>query len=156
MSTSGKPTRVECRAFLAETPELPCCNGSNDKTLCQPDTGISRLILDIVNASDPISSAWCKVGVDLNSIPAQALNDMCPAGGQPQYCREKNEFSGSVESDIPTYPTSSSSLRIASPSDTSFFEAFPTTTVGIRENGNLFLRLLLCNGACSVFFTVIE
>ena len=84
-STTG-PTRIECRAFVEEIPELPCCNDLNGNTLCQPDTGIARVVVDVLNASHPKASTWCKAGGDLNSIPELALNDMCPSDGKPKYC----------------------------------------------------------------------
>lgn len=68
---------------------MPCCNCSNDMYLCQPDTGIARVVVDIVNNSDPISSEWCKAGVGLDSFIDLALNDICPSDGQPKYCRVK-------------------------------------------------------------------
>lgn len=95
-STYALPTRIECRAYVSEIPEVPCCNGSNFKSLCQPDTGISRVIVDIVNRSE-----WCRDKVDLNSISDLALNDWCPADGQPKYCRVKAAI-GNMNSGITT------------------------------------------------------
>ena len=85
ISTSTRPLRIECRAFLTVSPEVPCCDDSNHNSLCQPDTGIARFVVDIVGSSDPTASTLCKAGVDLNSL--LPLNDTCPANGQPKYCK---------------------------------------------------------------------
>ena len=63
--TSMWPIRIECRAFLKNDgiPVVPCCNNSNHKTLCQPDTGIARVIVDIVDLTDPTASLFCQPGV---------------------------------------------------------------------------------------------
>ena len=84
------PTRIECRAFLTDDSIVPCCDTSNHKSLCQPDTGIARVIVDIVTPSDN-ASLVCKPGVDLNS--ALRLNDKCPLNGRSKYCR-MNSLSG--------------------------------------------------------------
>ena len=82
------PIRIECRAFLNDTiPMIPCCDHTNHhKTLCQPDTGIARVIVDIVNSTDPTASLVCKPGVDLNSVfPLPAVD--CQFNAQPKYCK---------------------------------------------------------------------
>ena len=81
ISTSMGLTRIECRAFLLEISEVPCCNNSNHNSLCQPDTGIARVVVDILGPSDPTVSTLCKPGVSLHP-----LNDECPLNGQPKYC----------------------------------------------------------------------
>ena len=81
ISTSMVLTRIECRAFLLEISEVPCCNNSNHNSLCQPDTGIARVVVDIVGPSYPTVSTLCKPGV---SLPP--LKDECPLNGQPKYC----------------------------------------------------------------------
>ena len=83
-SSSNRVTDIECRAFLNEIPEVPCCNKSNDKALCQPDTGIARVIVHVVGLSDPSAATLCKAGVDLNSV--LPLNDECPLNGDPKFC----------------------------------------------------------------------
>ena len=103
MSTSER-TRIECRAFVAES-EVPCCNGSNYKSLCQPDTGIARVIVDVLSASHPNASTWCKAGVDLDAISQLALNDTCPPSGQPEYCPEKPKPVHSVLSPVDFAPS---------------------------------------------------
>lgn len=105
--TSSGRIRIECRAFVTETSEMPCCNGSNDKSLCQPETGIARVVVDIVPLTNSTISSWCKSGLDLNSIPSFALNDTCPPNGQPQHCSVKCECklvgcNGSVTPNGPT------------------------------------------------------
>ena len=81
------PIRIECRAFLTNDgiPVVPCCNNSTNKTLCQPDTGIARVIVDIIDLTDPSASLFCLPGVDLNS--ARPLADDRPFNGQPKYCQ---------------------------------------------------------------------
>ena len=93
--------RIECRAFVTEIPEVPCCNDSNHKSLCQPDTGIARVGVDVLSASHPKASTWCRAGVDLNAIPELALNDTCPPDGQPEYCRPKPVHSGFISTLMP-------------------------------------------------------
>lgn len=91
LSTSKNwQTRIECRAFLVDDEHsvVPCCNKSNHKTLCQPDTGIARLILDIVAQSNPNATMYyCKPGVNLNSV--LPLMNECPLFSQPKYCPVK-------------------------------------------------------------------
>ena len=86
LSTSILPIRIECRAFLNNDgiPVVPCCNNSNYKTLCQPDTGIARVIVDIVDLTDPIASQFCQPGVDINSARPLAVD--CQFNDQPKYC----------------------------------------------------------------------
>ena len=92
--TSMWPIRIECRAFLKidGIPVVPCCNNSNHKTLCQPDTGIARVIVDIVYLTDPTASLFCQPGVDLNY--ARPLVVDCQSNDQPKYCPNatKNDF----------------------------------------------------------------
>ena len=75
-------TRIKWRAFLNEIPEIPCCTNENHKSLCQPDTGIARIILDITNKSDYISS----------------INDTC--FDVPQFCGKKNIYPVNYSTDI--------------------------------------------------------
>ena len=63
---------------------VPCCNNSNSKTLCQPDTGIARVIVDIVDLTDPTASLFCQPGIDLNY--ARPLLVDCQSNDQPKYC----------------------------------------------------------------------
>ena len=80
ISLSSWPTRVECRAFLREIPQVPCCGYSNHNSLCQPATGIARVVVEIVGPSNLTASKLCKLGVDINSL--SPLNDTC----QQNYC----------------------------------------------------------------------
>ena len=82
--------RIECRAFVAEIPEVSCCTHSNHKSLCQPDTDIARVIVDVLSASHPNASNWCKVGFDINTISELALNDSCPKDERPAYCSKSS------------------------------------------------------------------
>ena len=90
VSTSGR-TRVECRAFVTEIPELPCCTNKTEKSLCQPDTGIARVVVDILSENHVNYSHCCKAGVDLNSPLVLPLDDECPLNGEPQFCGTKSE-----------------------------------------------------------------
>ena len=74
-------TRIECRAFLNENPEIPCAN-ENHKSLCQPDTGIARVILDITNKSDYFPP----------------VNDTC--FDVQQFCGKKNIYPVNYPTDI--------------------------------------------------------
>ena len=93
-------TRVECRAFLTEISELPCCTNKNDNSLCQPDTGIARVVVDILSESHVNAKDWCKAGVDLNSPFVLPLDNECPLAGKPQYCcrKSKHKLSSSIAS----------------------------------------------------------
>ena len=74
-------TRIECRSFN-EIPEIPCCTNENHKSLCQPDTGIARVILDITNKSDyfpPVNNTCFDV---------------------PQFCGKKNIYPVNYPTDI--------------------------------------------------------
>jgi hypothetical protein len=51
------PTRIECRAFVTGH-EISCCTNSKENIFCQPDKGIARVVLDIVNESDSNVSTW--------------------------------------------------------------------------------------------------
>ena len=86
LSISIWPVRIECRTFLVHNgaPIVPCCDRSNHKTLCQPDTGIARVIVDIVDLIDPTASLFCKSGVDLSSILPLVVD--CQSNGQSKYC----------------------------------------------------------------------
>ena len=90
LSSSIWPIRIECRAFLINEciPVVPCCDNSNYKTLCQPDTGIARVIVDIIDMTDPTATLFCLPGVDINS--ARPLVDDCQFNGQPKYCPISN------------------------------------------------------------------
>ena len=85
---SSNRTDIECRAFVNELPEVPCCNKSNDKVLCQPDTGIARIIVHVVDMSHSSAATLCNAGVDLNSV--LKLNDECPSNGYPKFCTLKS------------------------------------------------------------------
>ena len=84
ISSSNRVTHIECRAFVNKIPDVPCCNKSNCKALCQPDTGIARVIVHIVDMSDATAATLCKAGVDLNSV--LPLNEECPLNGNPKFC----------------------------------------------------------------------
>ena len=78
---------------------MPCCNNLNEKLLCQPDTGIARVIVDIVNSNDSNVSMWCNDGVNLNSV--LPLDEECPSHGKPVYCRVNDNstaINGLIES----------------------------------------------------------
>ena len=113
MSTSGR-TRVECRAFVNAIPELPCCTNKTEKLLCLPDTGIARVLVDILSENHVNASDWCKAGVDLNSPLVLPFDDECPLNGEPQYCGKKSERDSTIDSSLGTPAASMSPSGIAS------------------------------------------
>ena len=74
--------RIECRAFLNEISEIPCCTNENHKSLCQPDTGIARVILDITNRPNYFAP----------------INDTC--FNVSQFCKKKNIYCVNYLTDI--------------------------------------------------------
>ena len=104
LSTSLRPIRIECRAFLINDGiPVPCCDNFNHKTFCQPETGVARVIVDIVDLTDPAASQICESGVDLNSSRPLAL-DCQPNGSRPyipKYCSHV-PINGVDEIDFPT------------------------------------------------------
>lgn len=93
VAIASGPTRIECRAFVTGD-DVPCCTYLTENILCQPDTGIARVVVDIVSESNS-NAMWCKEGVDLNSV--FPLDDKCPPNGEPQYCgRERSSNSNST------------------------------------------------------------
>ena len=82
--------RIEYRAFLTEIPEIPCCTNENHKSLCQPDTGITRVILDITN----------NIPVNIVNISdyISPINDTCI--DVTQFCGKKTIYPVNYPTDI--------------------------------------------------------
>ena len=105
LSSSIWPIRIECRAFLIYDgiPVVPCCDKFNYKTLCQPDTGIARVIVDIVDLNDPSESLLCQPGIDLNSVRPLVVD--CHFNDPPKYCKIKDV------NEIQNWPTLSKKIH---------------------------------------------